>query len=574
MGRPADGNRVLAIGLDAASVPLIDDMIAEGRLPNLERLRSSSARWKIDGGAACPRNLQWVQFAFGRRVEQDRSELFSFDPDGYRCFLPDARRFLDDGSRQFWDRPDVKALVFEVPESALVDRYVAITGWGGHAPRAPRASFPAGLIDELDRVVGVHRGLGNDYDPAWYDRQSIRSLSDALVEGAGIRARALSHLLRRFPDWELAIAIVSELHSGGHMWMYGVDPASPLQAVPVAGFAGAAMRRVYEAVDTAIGEMVSEAPEGTAVVLFSHDDMRAGHADCPSMILLPELLQRMHDGTGLLRRIDSDAWKAAGCPPVVPRPGAAWRDHVDGQLLDPPVRSRVKGHPLYRRMRTTRLGRWALSRVKGGPVGPQGNPIGREVTDGALHVDDRRGADTNDVLFTMHYQPYWSQARAFALPGFTAGAVRVNLRGREREGIVSIDDYEAVCDEVEEAVRSCRNPRTGNPVVRSVRRPRADDPMDPAGDTADLVFEWADELIDAFEHPAHGLIGPVPAHRPGVHGRDGFLYVQAPGVESGDRGTRPAWDIPATLLALVGAQRAEESEGCSVLDEPAPTART
>jgi predicted AlkP superfamily phosphohydrolase/phosphomutase len=151
------------------------------------------------------------------------------------------------------------------------------------------------------------------------------------------------------------------------------------------------------------------------------------------------------------------------------------------------------------------------------------------------------------------------------MPGFTSSGVRINLVGRERDGLVQLDDYERVCDEIEAEVLACTNPRTGKPVVRTVHRPRRDDPLAPDGDTVDIVFTWAEELIDAFEHPRHGLIGPIPAHRPGVHDRDGFLYVRADGLEPGHRGTRPASDIPATLLDLAGAEPTVHLDGSSVL---------
>ena len=42
----------------------------------------------------------------------------------------------------------------------------------------------------------------------------------------------------------------------------------------------------------------------------------------------------------------------------------------------------------------------------------------------------------------------WSQVRAFALPSDTTGYVRLNLRGRERDGIVSPAAAEALRDEI------------------------------------------------------------------------------------------------------------------------------
>jgi hypothetical protein len=558
--------RVLAIGLDAASEPIVDLLVDEGRMPNVGRLRAGSARWDIDGGTACYRNLQWPQFTFSRRFEVDRGDLFAFDPATYRTYLVDARQPLRDGSRAFWDRPDLRTITFDVPETALVPGYAAVAGWGGHAPRGPRSSSPPGLVDELDRAVGAHRGFGNDYDSIWHDPAATDALADALVDGVGRRGRALEHLLQRFPDWDLVIAVVSELHSAGHLWAHALDPSHALHGAANTARAAEALQRV----DAAVGVMVDAAPAGTAVVLFSPDDISARHADCPSLVLLPELLQRMHDGEGLLERSDPEAWRAAGHPPLVPTPPFHWRDHVDGQLRQPPPRRWRDRSAAYRRVRRSRPVEAVVERLRGRPIGPQGRLIPPEAPTLPPGGDPAR-FDTNELLFTTHYQPHWSSMRAFALPGYTSGGVRINVVGRERSGVVPIEEYHAVCDEIEAEVRACRNPRTGNPVVDSVLRPRAGDPLASDGDAYDLVFTWAPELIDAFEHPRHGLIGPVPAHRSGVHGTTAFLYVHHDDVTPGEHGSRPAWDIPATLIALTGAAPTPGTEGTSMVP-PSPSA--
>src|SRR5262249_14006768 len=104
------------------------------------------------------------------------------------------------------------------------------------------------------------------------------------------------------------------------------------------------------------------------------------------------------------------------------------------------------------------------------------------------------------------YQPWWPQMRAFPLPSFYDGRRRLNLRGRERDGLVAFEDYDRVCDELEQLVRDCRDPRTGLPVVRQVERPAAgSDPRALDSAQADLVVEW-NACTAAFEHPAFGLV--------------------------------------------------------------------
>ena len=75
---------------------------------------------------------------------------------------------------------------------------------------------------------------------------------------------------------------------------------------------------------------------------------------------------------------------------------------------------------------------------------------------------------------------------AFALPSFYDGRIRINLRGRERHGIVDPSRYEETCRDLETLLRECRDPRTGEPVVDSFERASTRDPLCLTGSEADL----------------------------------------------------------------------------------------
>ena len=70
-------------------------------------------------------------------------------------------------------------------------------------------------------------------------------------------------------------------------------------------------------------------------------------------------------------------------------------------------------------------------------------------------------------ISTPHHD--WSQTRAFAVPSDTAGLVRLNLRGRERDGILDDRQAEEVLEELEAGLATFELP-SGEPVVRFTRR--------------------------------------------------------------------------------------------------------
>ena len=186
-------------------------------------------------------------------------------------------------------------------------------------------------------------------------------------------------------------------------------------------------------------------------------------------------------------------------------------------------------------------------------------------------VADWRFAGAQRTRLDLHwqpaarYQPYWRHMPAFALPSFYDGRIRLNLRGRERDGMIDPSRYEAECEALEMLLRECLDPRTGEPAVDFVERPWTRDPLGLAGSEADLVVGWRG-VVAALQHPRLGLIGPAPLRRTGGHtGPHGLAYVAAPGVEAGDRGVRSSFDAMPTVVKLLGRRPPARMSGASLL---------
>jgi predicted AlkP superfamily phosphohydrolase/phosphomutase len=153
---------------------------------------------------------------------------------------------------------------------------------------------------------------------------------------------------------------------------------------------------------------------------------------------------------------------------------------------------------------------------------------------------------------------------AFALPSFYDGRIRINLRGRERNGMVEPSRYEETCRGLESMLHECRNPRTGEPMVAFVERAWTRNPLALTGSEADLVVVWRD-VAAALEHPRLGLVGPVPLLRTGGHtGHHGFAYIVAPGMEPGDHGVRSSFDVVPTIVRLLGHRPPAQMSGKSL----------
>jgi hypothetical protein len=159
------------------------------------------------------------------------------------------------------------------------------------------------------------------------------------------------------------------------------------------------------------------------------------------------------------------------------------------------------------------------------------------------------------------YQKFWPQMRAFALPSFYDGRIRINLRGREAQGLVEPSEYEAERQACIDMLHACRDPVTGQPAVERVEK-RAGDPMTAKESEADLIVIWTMAPPLGLAHDELGVMGPLPYRRTGGHtGGPGFVYFHGPGIAAGDFGTRSAFDVVPSVLGLLEAGRGERLSG-------------
>jgi predicted AlkP superfamily phosphohydrolase/phosphomutase len=545
--------RVAAIGVDAAEWSLMEELFATGELPHLAAVRERSAVARLEDPVDFRTGLVWEHFLTGRGAAGNRRwGAVEFDPSTYEVWQEGARP-----ETPFYAAdPPLRAVIFDVPYASParpVDGAVVV-GWGGHDPGYPRASEPPGLLREIDARFGPHPACGNDYDIVWYRPDAIDRLCDGLIVGARRRADAAAWLLRRYPDWELFLTVLSEPHSAGEQLWHGIDPELPTATSSTAALAGRRLREVYRAVDDAVGRIVATLPDDAAVVVFSMHGMAGNTADVPSMVLLPELLYRLQTG-------DVRMHGEADIPPgtlVIPYRG--WTPHVRGLFGDrASLAQRVRGKAGGLRRRLAGHGDGAPVEAA---VGVLGHPIPAE-TD--LTPDDIGiPRSTVDWQIALQYREWWPCLEAFALPTFYDGRIRLNVVGRERDGIVPVAAYDEVCDRLERELLDCRDAHTGQPLVSRVDRPRRDDPMACHGPDADLLVVWA-TATDTLEHPRVGRVGPVPYRRTGGHSSHGFAFVAGPGIEPTDLGVCGALDVTPTVVELLGRPIPPALEGTSLL---------
>jgi predicted AlkP superfamily phosphohydrolase/phosphomutase len=527
--------RTLAIFLDGYEESLERRFTKDGLLPNLGRLRQRSARFLLDHGPAQRTGLAGEHVSTGLSpADAHRWSAVDFDPATYALWQEGTRR------APFARLLTARTVVFDTPYFDLdqAPHVQGIVNWGAHDPGVPPGARPGGLLDELVRRIGVYPAQPWLYGIVWASAERTKRMGEDLAQACEVRGRAVAWLLgERLPDWELALVTVSEPHSAIEGLWHGVDPLHPLHALPSAGPAREGLVAVYRAVDGLVG-LLGEAFPDANLVVFSTGGMGPNRSDVQSMLLLPELAYRHAFGRPLFRPPDEWAHASAMGPMLgeVEPWHRAVLDHFPGS-------SRRRG---LSRLAHERLPGWIRrgARRASAALAPPRTPAGR--------APASRLRLALDWMPAMRYQPYWSRMPFFALPSFYDGRVRVNLEGRERDGVVASAQYRAVCDQIEGLVRACRDPVTGEDAVNFVERTGEPDPHALGPSASDLVVVWKGSHC-VLEHPTHGRVGPAPFRRPGGHtGPHGMAYVQAGGVAPGDYGVRSSFDVVPTLCALVG----------------------
>lgn len=150
----------------------------------------------------------------------------------------------------------------------------------------------------------------------------------------------------------------------------------------------------------------------------------------------------------------------------------------------------------------------------------------------------------------------WSTTLAFSIPSLYNGQIRLNVRGREPQGIIEPGaDYEAVLDRIEADFRLLIDPQTGRSAVANVFRTAAAFDCGVNHGLPDLFveWEWAPHFLDKVEHPKATLVQePGHYHRSSFHRPMGFIAAAGPAIPRADASRRvDVRDLAPTFLSLL-----------------------
>jgi predicted AlkP superfamily phosphohydrolase/phosphomutase len=488
---------VLVIALDMGDGHLIGHWAAQGQLPHLAALRARGTWLDLESTAAILHTSAWPTFATGSSPGR-HGVYYPYQPrPGYQ----QAQFIASDqyGTPTFWalaDEARRRCLVYDVPETFPDPGFGgrAIFDWGTWAHYGERAAQPPALLAELKSRFGDYP-LGLEAKRLGLGRPDRADLERRLIKSVAYKQDTAAWLLGA-ASWDLAVIGFGELHPAGHyLW-----PANAEGTEQANGTAFEPLRKVYAAIDRAIGAILEGLSDDVTVAVVSGDGVRANHC---GWHMMPEVLRRLGHV-----RATSD--------------GSGDRERVSrGSLLG---RIKQMVPPGTRRLIADNLPWW---------------------------LRDKLGAQLQSADIE------WARTRAFTLPTDLEGCIRINLKGREPQGIVEPGSAQfELCEQIRDELVELTNPATGAAAVKQVYLRHKVFPGELGDHLPDIIVTWNDEApISGLTSPRVGLVEEVsPDPRTGTHSTRGFLLAAGPTVAAGGRGQGHLLDVAPTVLQLLGLE--------------------
>lgn len=448
---------MLVIGLDGVDFRYLDRF--SGSLPNLESLRELGAETELNATHPPWTGSAWPSLYTG----VDPSHHGAFDFFDYIGAYPDEADVItrhDVCAPAIWDYLtafDRRSVVVNVPVTHPAEKLDGVLLPGYLAP-ADADGYPPGIRSDLSTAIGKSYKIYSKFET---DEESKRKI-DGYEELIQMRADAASHLLEA-ENWDFAFVQVQKTDAVFH------------NATSIDDF-----RRIYEAADDLVGRLVDTCDSDPNIVVCSD------HGIGPVTGYTLSVNELLHEHGYLTITPDSTNKSLSS---------------VKGGMTEKST--------TYSNLVTQFVG---ISRKAG--LKPSAIYHGAQ----RLGIEDQLIRILPEPLIqTLEQGVDWRESEAFCRRGSEQG-VRINLKGRDPEGVVPLERYEQVREEIIELLSTQTTPED-EPIFEFVcrREERYDGPY--TENACDILFRTTEMNhtistslygptmipIDSFDHKDTGI---------------------------------------------------------------------
>jgi predicted AlkP superfamily phosphohydrolase/phosphomutase len=247
--------RVAVIGLDGVGLPLVQELVGRGLMPNLARIVADGTLAPMRSSIPTISSVSWTGFTTGKNPGKHGIYGFTdLKPGTLSLFFPNFGNVRGD---TLWDvagRAGKRAIVLNIPGTYPARAMNGMLVSGFVAVNLERAVHPPEL---LPRLKAQRYKIDVDYMNADQKADAFFADTHAVLDA---RRRVYVDLLQN-EAWDLFIGVITECDRLHHyFWSQYVDPAAPHHAK---------FLDVYRRLDDVLGEMAAAIPAGVPLFIVA-----------------------------------------------------------------------------------------------------------------------------------------------------------------------------------------------------------------------------------------------------------------------------------------------------------------
>lgn len=463
--------RLLAIAIDAAEPTFVRRLIDEGEMPALASLLGEGTWLRVKSPAHVGSGAVWPTFMTAQSPQSHGV---------YGEWLWDPRtmslsRFHDNDFEPFWKSfvdDDLSVGILDVPFMPMIGitKGFEVSEWGPHDILKGRMQVAPESVAATVAEFSPHPLEQRIQITGPDDYRNLELVGRVCLQGVQQRGK-LAHKLLSEAQPQFAIITFTEVHHSSHYLWHKAEPENPFYSNNGFGkleVTRPSIREIYCELDRQINQLITAAGPNARVVVFSLHGMRSAQG-------VPAFLTEWLCEKGFAQMPE---WSNQG-----------WRERATAVFA-----ATKRAMP-----------EWLKK----------------------IYYKTLPTTVTHQLARPTMLTPYdWSRTQAFSLTTDQHGWIRINLEGREVQGIVAKESYGQICDVLESELRDLRSD-AGEPLVNNVIRTSATVEEAMTRRLPDLVVHWSDAVFANPLRLSGSQIRPqfVGLKFVGQHELDGFCIV-------------------------------------------------
>lgn len=512
--------RVMVIGIDGGTFRLIDPLLQDGQLPTFARLIQEGVRSTLRSTIRPLSPPAWSSFMTGKNPgKHGVYGFFEARSDSYALKVANSRSIK---ARTLWEilsKGGRRVVTFNIP---MTHPPYPVNGFMVSQLISPSMgeefTFPPELSERIKSQFPTYlEGLKVDPSRERDIHRKKELILESMRRSTEERKRVMLYLMSE-GYWDAFATVFTETDRLQHFLWADMDPTHPQYHAPGPKHR-TAIQEHYRDLDSMV-EKVLEALGGDTILFIVSD----------------------HGFVGVHKQFHINHWLASQGLLTI-------RGRMTQSSIE--LASRLRGSPLYRPLRKAALA----------------------IPSSRLKSRLRAATKTKLIKGSLFERDIdWEQTKAYWIPG---QGIRINLLGREPQGIVAPDDYSSLRESIKEALYEVVDPETNEQVVEYVYEREAiyDGPF--LERAPDLVVELHRDEDSARSYTfsaridlqhLDGIVGVIN-RKSGEHHPDGILLAWGPHIVRGLKleGAQIV-DLAPTILYSLGLSVPSDMDG-RILEE-------